>query len=66
MTESQHILRSIEELKKDFKAFNDVILPAIEKVFDDKLKPYIEKQTSLERRLTDLELIVHKHIKETT
>jgi hypothetical protein len=63
MSKSDQILQSVEQLRADFKIFNDNILPAIELVIDDKLKPVIQKQIDLEKRITDLEKIVHNHIK---
>lgn len=63
MSKTDLILATVEQLRSEFKAFNDVILPAIQQTINDQLKPVLDKQTELEKRLSDLEQIVHKHIK---
>ncbi len=62
MSKTDKILETVEQLLRDFKTYNDMILPAIQQTINDQLQPVIEKQNDLERRLSELEKKVDNHI----
>jgi len=65
MSKTEEILQSVTQLRNDFKTFNDIILPAIEKAIQDQVKPIMDKQIEFERRLSLLERKVDKHLSQS-
>jgi hypothetical protein len=55
MSKTEEILSLVTQMRNEFKAHNDMLLPAIEGVISDHLKPLIDKITDIDKRLTLLE-----------
>lgn len=63
MSKTEEILQGLNLLRQEFRAFNDIIIPAIEKVMDDKLKPVMDETSSLRLKVESLQKKLDEHLK---